>query len=82
MTDSLPEEAKSIPKRILDWILRLSTKIGVVDVIPTAGTIIVVSEAVKDTAQECYLECLAAHCGESECSEAINSKYKLGNKKD
>jgi len=37
---------------------------------------------IQDTAQECYLECLAVECGHGECSEAINSKYKLGNKQN
>ena len=31
----------------------------------------------EEVAQQCYLECLAAECGEGECSKAIKSKFKL-----
>lgn len=33
--------------------------------------------AKKEAAQQCYLECLAIGCGETEYSEAINSKFSL-----
>ena len=43
---------------------------------------ILITKIVQETAQECYLECLAVECGHGECSEAIDSKYKLGNKQN
>lgn len=38
-----------------------------------------IEAAEKATAQQCYLECLAVGCGETEYSEAINSKFNLKN---
>jgi len=35
-----------------------------------------------NTAQECYLQCLAVECGEGECGEAIRTKFKLNNSPD
>lgn len=32
-------------------------------------------QAEKEIAQECYLQCLAAECGEGECAEAIYTKF-------
>jgi len=30
---------------------------------------------IQNTAQECYLECIAVECGEGECAKAIATKY-------
>ena len=33
------------------------------------------AQARADVANECYLQCLAAECGEGECAEAIRTKF-------
>lgn len=37
----------------------------------------VVGKAQKETAQDCYLQCLAVESGEGECALAIKTKFKL-----
>lgn len=34
-----------------------------------------VESVIQDTAAECRNQCLAVHCGESECSEQIEEKF-------
>lgn len=38
---------------------------------------IIRSEERLETAQQCYLECLAVECGEGECARAIRTKFNL-----
>ena len=37
----------------------------------------ILKELTNMTAQECYLQCLAAECGEGPCAEAIKEKFNL-----
>ena len=34
-----------------------------------------IEKIIKDRTQECYLQCLAAECGEGECADAIATKF-------
>lgn len=38
---------------------------------------IIRSEERLETAQQCYLECLAVECGEGECARAVRTKFNL-----
>lgn len=34
-----------------------------------------IEQIIKDRTQECYLQCLAAECGEGKCADAIATKF-------
>lgn len=60
---------RQIAKILLKW-WGMGTKQAAI-----SELVVLIEKERSDAIQECYLQSLAVHCGDSECSEAIRSRF-------